>query len=172
MDQAYCDALRFAFDYEKKGEEHYREAADKVGDVFAQKALTFLADEEIEHIRKIDDFNRHLLGESEFDLDAECALSLPDRVEAFLDAARQAGHISDERTLTDIDVYEVAMANEKEGFEMYASVEETSTDERLRKFFAFLAQEEKGHYKLLAASKKYLEDQSYYFEEGGGWLFG
>ena len=28
MDQAYCDALRFAYEYEKKGEKHYREAAE------------------------------------------------------------------------------------------------------------------------------------------------
>lgn len=172
MDQAYCDALRFAFDYETKGEEHYRKAAAQAHDKFAEKALTFLADEEIEHIRKIDEFNRHLLGERDFDLENECKLALSDRVESFIDSARQAGHISQERNLSDVDVYNIAMDNEKEGFEMYEAAEKSSADERLKRFFAFLAQEEQGHYKLLAASRKYLEDQSYYFEEGGGWLFG
>lgn len=172
MDQAYCDALRFAFEYEEKGEKHYREAAGAATDPFAKKALIFLADEEVEHIRKIDEFNRHLLGESEFDLEAECALTLSDRVERFLDESRQAGHIGRERNMTEVDVYDMAMKNEKEGYEMYASVEKSSADGRLERFFGFLAQEEQGHYKLLAASKKYLEDPSYYFEEGGGWLFG
>ena len=32
MDQAYCDALRFAFEYEKSGEKHYREAAEAAND--------------------------------------------------------------------------------------------------------------------------------------------
>lgn len=172
MDQAYCDALRFAFEYEKNGEKHYREAAESAKDRFAKEALTFLADEEVQHIRKIDEFNRHLLGESEFDLETECSLALSDRVETFLEESRHAGHIGKERDMTDIDAYNLAMKSEKDGYEMYASVEESSEDARLKRFFGFLAQEEQGHYKLLAASKKYLEDQSYYFEEGGGWLFG
>ncbi len=171
MDQAYCDALRFAHEYEKKGEKHYREAAEAATDRFARKALVFLADEEVEHIRKIDQFNQHLLGGGEFDLESECALSLSDRVDTFLDESRHAGHIGKERDMTDIDAYDLAMKSEKEGYEMYASVEKSSMDDRLKQFFGFLAQEEQGHYKLLAASKKYLEDQSYYFEEGGGWLF-
>ena len=171
MDQAYCDALRFAFEYEKNGEKHYREAAEAAKDRFAKKALTFLADEEVEHIRKIDEFNRHLLGESEFDLETECSLALSDRVETFLEESRHAGHIGKERDMTDIDAYDLAMKSEKDGYEMYASVEKSSEDSRLKWFFGFLAQEEQGHYQLLAASKKYLEDQSFYFEEGGGWLF-
>jgi hypothetical protein len=28
------------------------------------------------------------------------------------------------------------------------------------------------HYNLLATTKKYLEDPSYYFEDYGGWIFG
>lgn len=170
MDQAYCDALRFAFDYEKKGESHYREAADKATDRFAKKALTFLADEEIGHIRKLDEFNRHLLGEADFDLDLECRLGLPERVEAFLNETRRADR-GQEASLTDTEVYDLAMDNEKQGYEMYSSVEKSSADERLKRFFGFLALEEQGHYSLLAASKKYLDDPSYYFEEGGGWLF-
>ncbi len=172
MEQAYCDALRFAFDYESKGEKHYREAARNAKDRFAIKALTFLADEELEHIRKINEFNLHLLGEQDFDIDAECSLVLSDRVESFLDTSRHEGHMGRDRDMSEIDVYDLAMTTEKQGYEMYASVEKSSGDERLKKFFGFLAQEEQGHYKLLEASKKYLEDQSYYFEEGGGWLFG
>ena len=172
MEQAYCDALRFAFEYERKGEEHYRQTAAVAKDRFAQKALSFLADEEVEHIRKIDDFNRHMLGTGEFDLEKECQLSLPSRVEEFLNTAKAAGDIGDERTLTDIDVYDLAMKNEKQGYDLYTSVHAGTAEARLKKFFTFLAREEELHYKLLEASKKYLEDQSYYFEEGGGWLFG
>ena len=55
---------------------------------------------------------------------------------------------------------------------MYAGVGDSTTDERLKRFFGWLAGEEIAHHKLLAESKKYLEDQSYYFEEAGGWIFG
>ena len=171
MDQAYCDALRFAMEYERKGEEHYRSAAAAAKDHFAKQALTFLADEEIEHIRKIDEFNQHMLGIGDFDIDAECQLGLSSRVEDFLETAKGATSEEDRR-LTEIDVYDQAMENEKHGYEMYASVETGTQNESLKQFFAFLAQEEKAHYNLLEASKKYLQDPSYYFEEGGGWLFG
>ena len=172
MDQAYCDALRFAFDYEEKGEKYYREAAAKTGDKFAKKTLLFLADEEVEHIRKIEDFNQHMLGVEGFDLDKECQLTLPDRVEQFIDAERELAKEKTGLTLTDLAVYDLAMTTEKHGYELYTEARDTSDDERLKRFFGFLADEEIIHHKLLAASKKYLEDPSYYFEEAGGWIFG
>lgn len=172
MDQAYCDALRFAVDYERKGEEYYRQASEKTRDKLARKALVFLADEEKEHIRKIEDFNSSLLGLTAFDMDTECALGLPDRVREFIDDAKGQSKTDEEVELTDLAVYDLAMATEKQGFEMYASVRDSTGDQRLKRFFGFLADEEIVHHKLLAASKKYLEDQSYYFEEAGGWIFG
>ena len=172
MEQAYCDALRFAVDYERKGEEYYRQASEKAQDKLARKALVFLADEEKDHIRKIEDFNGSLLGLAAFDMDRECALSLPDRVREFIDDAKQQSKTEEEAELTDLAVYDLAMATEKQGFEMYASVRDSTGDQRLKRFFGFLADEEIVHHKLLAASKKYLEDQSYYFEEAGGWIFG
>ena len=71
MDQSYCDALRFAIEYEEQGEKFYREAAAEARDRFAKKALRFLADEEVEHIGKIEKFNDFLLGKAEFDMDKE-----------------------------------------------------------------------------------------------------
>ena len=172
MDLAYCDALRFAIDYERKGEEYYRQAVDKALNPFAKKALVFLADEEVEHIRKIEEFNQYMLGISDFDLDAECAIGLPERVTEFIANAKTGGKPASEADLSDLAVYDLAMATEKQGFEMYASVRDSSNDERLKRFFGFLAEEEVVHHRLLAESKKYLEDQSYYFEEAGGWIFG
>lgn len=172
MDQSYCDALQFAIDYERQGEESYRESAKKTGDHFAKKTLTFLADEEVQHIKKITEFNKSLLGISEFDLETECVLSLPERVQKFIKTVRDSGKAKTEPNLSDLAVYSLAMTTEKQGFEMYASVRDSTSDKRLKRFFGFLADEETIHYKLLAESKKYLEDPSYYFEEDGGWIFG
>jgi len=172
MDQSYCDALRFAIEYEQQGEAYYREAAGKTRDLFARKALLFLADEEIEHIGKIERFNAYLLGTAEFDLDAECRPTAPEKAAAFIAGAKTEGKTAEAADLSDLAVYDLAMVTETQGFEMYASVRDSSGDERLKRFFAWLADEEVVHYKLLAGSKKYLEDQSYYFEEAGGWIFG
>ena len=172
MDIAYCDALRFAIDYETKGEKYYRKAGNETKDHLARKTLFILADEEIEHIRKIEKFNDHLLGTSDFDLNKECELSLPERVKTFLSEVKEIAKTESQSELSDISVYDAAMANEKQGYEMYSGVRDSTKDERLKTFFSFLVDEEKSHYKLLSASRKYLADPSYYFEDDGGWIFG
>lgn len=172
MDQSYCDALRFAIEYERQGEKYYRDAADKAQDGFAKKALVFLADEEVEHIHKIDRFNDWLLGKADFDIDTECKVTAPAKVADLIGVEKITGKSDERSDESDLAVYDMAMVTEKQGYDMYASVRDSSTDERLKRFFGWLADEEILHHKLLAESKKYLEDQSYYFEEAGGWIFG
>lgn len=172
MEQAYCDALRFAIDMEHKGEEFYRHAAATVEDKLAKRALQFLAAEEVEHIRKIEEFNTYLLGRETFDLDKECSSQLNGRISAFIrgNMAEKAAGVTPRAK--DVEVYGAALEIEKEGYDMYSSVKLPPDDERLQRFFSFLAGEEIQHYNLLAATKKYLEEPSYYFEEYGGWVFG
>ncbi|MBI4734325.1 MAG: ferritin family protein [Rubrobacteridae bacterium] len=174
METSYCDALRIAFEFEKNGEQFYRELIKKVVDEFAQKVLTFLADEEVEHIRKIETFNDALLGNSEFDLDKECSTNLDEKIRDLVRdrTIKEESKIS--TSSTDIDVYEVAMDMEKKGHSAYEkalSDSDVSSDERIKRFFLFMIDEEKEHYDLLAASKKYLDDPSYYFLDYGGWVF-
>lgn len=172
MDQAYCDALRFAIDFENKGEQFYRQGIEAVVDATAKRALRFLADEELGHISKIEEFNNSLLGKSSFDLQSECRTELPGRIKAFVKE-----YISDKtKEITagsqDIQIYEVALDIEKRGYDMYKSVHAGNENTDLRRFFEFMAAEEIQHYNLLASTKKYLEDPSAYFEDYGGWVFG
>lgn len=172
METSYCDALRFALDYEKEGEKNYREAERKANSELSRRTLRFLADEEVEHIRKIERFNSSLIGENAFDLDVECSLTLPDRIKEFIADVHQSDKLQTGGDLSDIDIYNAAMSNEQTGYDLYKRFKEETDDARIERFFGFLVSEEEAHYGLLSASKKYLEDPSYYFEEGGGWLFG
>jgi len=172
MDQAYCDALRFAIDFENKGEQFYRQSIETVADATAKKALQFLADEELGHIRKIEDFNNSLLGEGSFDLERECSRELPERIKRFVkeyvsDKAKEITSGSE-----DVQIYDVALDIEKRGYDMYKSIHVGNENAVLRQFFEFMAAEEIQHYNLLASTKKYLEDPSAYFEDYGGWVFG
>jgi rubrerythrin len=172
MEQSYCDALTFALELERSGEKYYRAAAADAQDPFARKVLAFLADEEVEHQRKIEEFNLSLLGQGEFDLETECRTGLPERIQAFL---KEHATPEEERTTaaTEVDAYTMAMGMEKAGYDMYKAAREAGADNpQLARFFDFLMAEETKHYDLLASSKKYLEDPSYYFEDFGGWIFG
>jgi len=171
MEQAFCDAIQFAIEYEKQSQCFYQDALLKVKNRFAKQALEFLIAEEQTHIDKIIAFNQHLLGKAEFDLEKECVTGLPERTKQFLiNFTHKEEEVTD--ASNDIDIYKVAQDTEKKGYELYESVEKSTQDSRLKQFFAFLAAEEKNHYQLLEYSIKYLEDPSYYFEEAGGWIFG
>jgi rubrerythrin len=173
MDQAYCEALAIALDFELKGEAFYRQLIDKVSDPFAKKVLTFLADEEVEHIRKIEAFNDSLLGNGEFDFEAECSLDVPERIQKFVESRRQEAEKNVSPDSNDIDIYDVALLLEQKSYEFYEkALATTEGDEKVETFFRFLLAEEQEHYDFLAYSKRYLEDPSYYFEEYGGWIFG
>jgi len=172
MEQAYCEALQIAFEFEKNGETFYRQLIDKVTDPFAKKVLEFLADEEIEHVRKIEEFNDSLLGKGGFDFDAECGLELTDRIRVMTQARMKEAEKNVNPNSNDLDIYDVAMLLETKSYELYERALAVPQDEKVETFFRFMLYEEKEHYDLLAYSKRYLEDPAYYFEEYGGWIFG
>lgn len=169
----FCEALHLAKDFEEKGEKFYRDSIQRVNDEFAKKTLMFLAKEELHHIEKIDKFNEALTSNSkEFDLEEHCETNLLERIENHLKGSISKEEEKLQPQITDIEVYEMAMDLEKVGYAMYKESYEESDDEKTKKFFEFLIKEESLHYELLASSKKYLGEPSYYFEDYGGWIFG
>lgn len=169
----YCEALESALDFERKGEKFYRESIQKVEDKIAKKILVFLADEEKSHIEKIQKINTALNNNVEdFDYGTYCESKLPDRIKEHLNRMIEKEKSKINSQSSDITIYNLAMDMEKAGYEMYEKSYQQSADDKTRKFFEFLRKEEHIHYDLLASSKKYLEDPSYYFEDYGGWIFG
>jgi len=171
VENYYCNALQFSVEFENRSEDFYRSAIAQVKDEFGKKALRFLADDEIKHVEKIKAFNAALLGQEDFDLEAQCCSDLPERLNDFLDEVTADKSKDFNEESTDIDVYNAALSMEKTGHDAYLKAFEDEEDPRVKKFFKFLADQETLHYKLLAESKKYLEDSSYYFEDYGGWIF-
>lgn len=168
----YHDALKSAIDFEKKGEEFYLAAIQKTIDPFTRNTLQFLANEELHHIEKIEKFSQSLLAETDFDLEKETESDLPQRAKEYVGRVLQEKGEKISPQSSDIEIYDLALDIENSGYSMYKNAFESNSDDNLKKFFQFLMREEKIHYELLSASKKYLEDPSYYFEEFGGWIFG
>lgn len=169
----YCEALLKALELEEQGKKFYEEALVKVKDPFARKALEFLVEEEKRHIEKILKFNDYLFGRSDFDFEVECKVQVGRRLKELIET-----HVT-ERVLkkldeakSDLEVYKIAMEFEKRGYDFYKSSEEKEEDDRIKKFFKFLQEEEVKHYSLLQETVRYLSEPDYYFEDFGGWIFG
>ncbi|MCL6472011.1 MAG: ferritin family protein [Firmicutes bacterium] len=172
MDEAYCEALRTAIEFERNGEAFYRQLIDKVQDPFAKEVLTFLALEEVEHIRKIEAFNNSLLNRDWFDVETECVFDLPERIRDLVQDRRQTVEKNIKPDSNDLDIYDVAMLLEAKSINLYEQAVSEAKEEQVETFFRFMLAEETEHYDLLASSKRYLADPAYYFEEYGGWIFG
>lgn len=172
MSEMYCQALATALEMEKKGKEFYEEALKKINNSFAKKAIEFLIAEEGRHIDKILRFNDYLLQRGDFDLDTECKLEADGRIMDFVLKTVKKGLKDLNSISTDVEVYEVAMNFEKEGYDLYSKMAAEEDDIRLNKFFDFLKEEEIRHFALLQNTLRYLQDPSYYFEDFGGWIFG
>lgn len=171
MKEAYCEALQTALNMEREGKKFYQDALGRVTDEFARRTLKFLIEEEERHIDKIMRFNEYLLGRGGFDLESECSTGVPARMKSLIDEAASTTLKKIENASTDIEVYEAAMEFERRGYQFYRRAAEDEEDERVRRFFQFLVDEEVKHFQLLQNTKKYLEDPSYYFEDAGGWIF-
>lgn len=172
MEQAYCEALKTAIEFEQNGVIFYRQLIDRVVNPFAKRVLIFLIGEEFEHIRKIESFNNSLLGQGEFDFETECSLDITDKIQMLVQDRKNEADKNITPNSSDSDIYEVAMLLEMKSHELYEQALSEATNEKVETFFRFMLAEEREHYDLLAASKRYLEDSSYYFEDFGGWIFG
>ncbi|MDI6716676.1 MAG: ferritin family protein [Actinomycetota bacterium] len=172
MEQAYCEALKTAIEFELNGLAFYRQLIDRVSDPFAKRVLVFLAGEEVGHIRKIEAFNNFLLGKGDFDMEEECNLDLPDKIQALVQEKMKEAKKNVTPESDDLDIYDVAMLLESKSRELYEQALDENKDESVEIFLRFMLSEENEHYDLLFASKRYLEDPAYYFEEYGGWIFG
>ncbi len=173
MEELYCDALALALDFERENQDFYREKLKETREPLARKALEFLIKEDDKHIEKILRFNRSLLENEEFDQEKECQIDVPEKVKELFKTLinKTTGKIT--AFDSDLEIYEKAMELENKGYKMYQLCSQNEElDEKIKRFFAYLAREESLHYDLLAKTKKYLEDPSYYFEEEGGWIFG
>jgi len=169
----YCEAFKTAREFEQRSEKLYRDLIPKAKDKFARKTLTLLADEEHHHIKKIDEINEALTTNPEdFNLVAQCQTELPSRIEKHLKEVTKSKADKIRAQVSDIEIYDMAIDMEKAGYGIYKEHYQQSNDEKTRKFMEFLIQEESIHYEILASTKKYLEDPSYYFEDYGGWIFG
>jgi rubrerythrin len=174
MQTAYCEAIQAALDFEKSGEALYRSSIDKVEDSFARTILEFLANEETEHIRKIEAFNDAVVNNAEFDFNKECSIGVSGRIVALVKEHSDRKREEIEANNIDLDIYDMAMEMERRGRDIYeagCTYAEQTDDVLLERFCEFMLAEEDEHYDLLASSKRYLEDPAYYFSDYGGWIF-
>lgn len=168
MNMDFKQALETALEMEKKGYQIYTETAEKTSNPHVKKTFSYLADQEVHHIREIEDYVE--TGKPPESL----AGDEPDDVEDFFN--QSVGEFKQEAELADDDIqaYEVALDLEKKGYDFYQQQYEKTGEEAERDFFKFLMEQENSHYELFSKDLDFLKnpedffaDEEQQFYEGG-----
>jgi rubrerythrin len=125
----------------------------------AKATFEFLANEELKHIDLIKDFAKTLEGVKEWDPSELKELSLSEAGRHIRGIFERFGAQFEEVAATDnerLETYKVAMDMEHRGHDFYAKAAEQVTDERAKKLFQYLADEEVKHFEIIQDTHDFL----------------
>ena len=115
----------------------YKNAADRVKDVYTKKVLQNFAEEELKHKEIIENFNTETLEKIEIKIDEPSRQGISDFL---VDTDADLSHDPD---IKDVLIY--AAKREKKAFAFYDNMSTLVADPELKKLFTWLAQEESKH---------------------------
>ncbi|MFH1916129.1 MAG: ferritin family protein [Nanoarchaeota archaeon] len=158
-------ALQTALDFEKKGQHIYEEEAEKTKNPFVRRVFTYLAEQEENHIREINDFikkhhpDAHLSGDRQEEVKQFFTMTLKE----FTDRVKASKE--------DLAAYETGLELERSAYNFYKEECEYATDEKVKDFFSFLMHQESAHYTLIRNAYDYIKDPANFHMEEEGWMF-
>ena len=161
------ESLKLAIRTEQDGKKMYLEAAAKVKNPLAVSTFKQLAKEEDLHITVIKKFYDDLTGGGKGELSEKLkqALSYNLRKKTIFEAARQR---MAKTVASDPDVssaYNAALKFEEDGARMYEQLSTKTKNERAKKLYTFMNEQENEHYRFLAETLNYLENPHQWFIE-------
>jgi rubrerythrin len=154
------DALEASIGLEQKGYDHYTQALAEAKNPLTKKLFATLAEQELEHMRRIRELFEKEAGKDSCDIIPGTALEMI--VKEVFD-----GFSKDDRSAWDVDVssaYEHAMHLEQESIDMYSSFAAESANAPEKRFFQELEKEEGKHLTALQNVYHYLTHTADWFE--------
>jgi len=161
------EALKLALKTEQDGRAMYLDAAARVRNPLAKSTMSTLAEEELVHIKLIEDFYTDLKagGVGVLSEQLRKAAGYDLRRQTIFEAARGRMEAT---VVSDPDVflaYKAAIKFEEDGARMYKDFSEKTGNETARRMYVFLNQQENEHYRILAETLNYLENPREWFLE-------
>jgi len=154
------DAFNIAIELEEKGHQYYKGIAQKADNPLTKQLFTTLAEQELEHINRIEEFYN-----KSPDIALEKAISRDELEKAVKDVFNKFSKEDKGKWETHIsEAYEHAIVLEQDSAKMYSDFAEKTEDDAERKFFEALAGEEDSHFNALQNVYNYLKHTGDWFE--------
>ena len=157
--------LEKSLSMEKEGRKFYLEGAEKIKNSLGRRMLLRLADDELNHINKINDIFASLSKNrlSEIQIEKPKTAEFKDIFERMKNHMQDAFAELTETGVDDSEIIHIALELEAHAKFYYEEASEKATDKTIKEFYKRLAVEEKSHYELLRNTHKYLENPALFF---------
>ena len=158
-------ALQTALGFEKKGHDIYVMAAVNTRNPVVKKTFTYLAEQEVNHIREIQEFMKtenpsvQLKGDKPADTKKFFTMTVSE-------FAKKAKLSED-----DIKAHDTALQLEQSSYDFYRAQLGKAKDTKTRGFFKFLMDQESAHYDLVKKAYDYIKDPQGFMIEEEKWNF-
>jgi rubrerythrin len=166
--------VKLSIELEEKGYAFYSATAAKTANPLAASTLSSLAEREMEHIKKIDEFYRNLTGEKPLIVNWLLTVEVPpSRAELIRPILNRLKASLNKQFATTDDIneaYLIAEGLERDSFTLYDKIAKESSDPTASKFYSALAREEREHYAILDETLQYLNHPADWFREQERWI--
>ncbi|MBT4824101.1 ferritin family protein [Candidatus Woesearchaeota archaeon] len=163
----FKEAMKQALEFEKKGHDIYKEAAEKTNNALVRKTFSYLAEQETNHIREIQEYIDHEHPDIEkIELKGDKLEGAKQFFNTTIKEFREKTELSED----DIKAHEAALELEQSAYDFYKEQHDAANDEKLKTFLKFLMDQENAHFELIQKSLDFIKDPEHFFAEEEGWL--
>lgn len=155
-------ALQTALDFEEKGQNIYKEIAEKTKNPIVAKTFSYLAEQELLHIGEIREYAEKEKVELKGDQPEDTKNFFLTTVKEFKDKLE----LSD----NDIKAHETTLELEQNAYDFYKEQHAQTDNEELKKFFKFLMVQENAHYELIQKAYEFIKDPTAFYSEQEKWM--
>jgi len=162
------EALKKSLSMEEEGYRLYSEGAKKITNSLGKRMMERLAQDELNHIKRIKEIWAYVTGESNKEVKipepeiTDFAEIFGRMKEQFKDAIEDLKEVG----VDDQEIIDMALQLETHGHFFYEESAKKAKDKKVKEFYEMLAKEEKSHYNALQSTNKYLENPSLFYGMG------
>ena len=163
----FKEAMKQALEFEKKGHDIYKHAAEKTNNPIVKKTFTYLAEQETNHIREIQEY----VDQEHPDVEKiELKGDKLKEVKQFFKTTTEEFKEKTELSEDDIKAHETALDLETNAYEFYKEQYDAVEDEKLKVFFKFLMDQENAHFELIQKTLNFIKSPENFYAEEEHWL--
>ena len=161
--------LKKSLALEEKGYQWYIEGAEKITNSLGRRMLKRLAEDELNHMRRIKDIYKSLTNNTleTVKIEKQHMTVFEDLFKRMKDQLQDALEDMTAVGVDDEEIINVALELEANSRFFYEDAAKEATDRTVRQFYELLAKEEKNHQELLQRTNEYLANPSLFFGMDG-----